>query len=160
MKVGDLVTSIDGDAIDDLGALNYRLATKPLGGETKLGVLRDGKRYTATVALEAAPEVPPRDERLIKGDTAFAGLTVLNLSPAVADELGYDGDKSGVIVGDVAENSNAAEAGFARGDVIADINGTAIESTKALEDALAEKRRYFDLTVKRDGRAIRLRMAG
>jgi S1-C subfamily serine protease len=154
------VTSIDGDSIDDLGALNYRLATKLLGGEAKLGVVRDGKRYTATVALEAAPEVPPRDARLIKGDSAFAGLTVLNLSPAVADEMGYDGDKSGVIVGDVADGSNAQEAGFARGDVIAEINGAAIDSTKTLEGAVAEKRRYFDLTVKRDGRAIRLRMAG
>ncbi|MEJ0013157.1 MAG: Do family serine endopeptidase [Bauldia sp.] len=160
MKVGDLVTSIDGETVDDLGALTYRLATKPLGGETKLGVIRDGKRYTATVALEAAPEVPPRDKRLIGGDTAFAGLTVLNLSPAVAEELNYDGGTGGVIVGDVAEGSNAQEAGFARGDVIADVNGTTIDSTKALEDAVSEKRRYFDLTVKRDGRAIRLRMAG
>ncbi|HVY19002.1 MAG TPA: Do family serine endopeptidase [Bauldia sp.] len=160
MKVGDLVTSIDGDAVDDLGALNYRLATKPIGGETKLGVLRDGKKYTATVALEAAPETPPREKRLIAGDTAFAGLTVLNLSPAVAEELGYDGGGNGVIVSDVADNSNAAEAGFARGDVIAEINGAAITSTKGLADAVAEKRRYFDLVVKRDGRSIRLRMAG
>jgi Do/DeqQ family serine protease len=160
MKVGDLVTSIDGEAIDDLGALNYRLATKALGGEAKLGVIRDGKRYTATVGLQAAPETPPRDKRLIAGDTAFSGLTVLNLSPAVADELGYDGGTSGVIVGDVANNSNAAQAGFARGDVIAEINGTAIDSTKALAGAVAEKRRYFDLVVKRDGRAMRLRMAG
>ncbi len=112
------------------------------------------------MALEAAPEVPPRDRCLIGGDTAFAGLTVLNLSPAVAEELNYDGGTGGVIVGDVAEGSNAQEAGFARGDVIADVNGTTIDSTKALEDAVSEKRRYFDLTVKRDGRAIRLRMAG
>jgi len=160
LKVGDLVVAIDGEAIDDLGALNYRLATRTLGGEAKLGIVREQKHYTATVALQAAPEIPPRDKRVIGGTTAFGGLTVLNLSPAVADELSYDGEAKGVIVGDVADGSKAAEAGFQRGDILADINGTAIDTTKQLADAVATHVRYFDLTVKRAGRSIRSRMPG
>jgi S1-C subfamily serine protease len=160
MKVGDLITSIDGEAVDDLGSLNYRLATKAIGGQTKLGVVRAGKLYTASVALEAAPEKPARDKRTIGGQTAFSGATVLNLSPAVAEELGYTGPATGVIISDVPDGSAAADAGFARGDVIAQVNGTDIDSTKTLIDLLAEKRRYFDLVVKRGGQAMRLRMAG
>jgi S1-C subfamily serine protease len=122
--------------------------------------MRDQKQYTAVVALAAAPETPPRDKRLVGGDNAFAGLTVFNLSPAVADELSYDGEVKGVIVGDVADGSNAAEAGFQRGDVLATLNGVAIDTTKQLAEAVAAKVRYFDLTVKRAGRSIRLRMPG
>jgi S1-C subfamily serine protease len=160
IKVGDLISTIDGETVDDLGSLNYRLATKAIGGQTKLGVMRAGKLYTATVALEAAPEKPARDKRTIGGTTAFSGATVLNLSPAVAEELGYNGTPNGVIISDVPAGSAAADAGFARGDVIAQVNGTDIDSTKTLVDILAEQRRYFDLVVKRGGQAMRLRMAG
>jgi Do/DeqQ family serine protease len=160
IKVGDLVTSIDGEAVDDLGSLTYRLATRPIGGQAKLGVVRSGKLYTATVALEAAPEKPARDKRTIDGDTAFSGATILNLSPAVAEELGIGGASAGVVISDVPDGSPAAAAGFARGDIIAQVNGTNIDSTKTLVDILTEKRRYFDLVVKRGGQAMRLRMAG
>ena len=68
---------------------------RPVGGTAKLGIVRDSKRYTATVALVAAPETVPRDERLIAGDSPFAGLTVLNLSPAVAEEFSYRGELGG-----------------------------------------------------------------
>src|SRR5690606_7054677 len=75
LKIGDLIVSMDDSPIDDLGAFNYRLATRQLGGSTKLEVVREGKRYTATLALVAAPETVPRDERRIEGDSPFAGLT-------------------------------------------------------------------------------------
>ena len=160
LKTGDLIVSIDGGDIDDLGALNYRLATRAIGGDAKLGVVRGGKRYTAVVKLEAAPEVPPRDKRLLGGESALAGITVLNLSPAVAEELSYADRAKGVIVADVANGSHAAEAGFQRGDLIASINGEAIETTKRLAEVLAAPVPYINLAVKRDGQLIRLRMPG
>jgi len=160
LKSGDVIVSIDSDDVDDRGALNYRLATKPLGGTAKLGIVRDGKRYTAVVKLEAAPETPPRDSRLIAGGSPFAGITVLNLSPAVAEELAYDGGSKGVIVAGVAEGSNAAHEGFARGDVIVNINGVAIETTRRLADVLGEPVRYLDLTMLRGGHTIRQRLNG
>jgi Do/DeqQ family serine protease len=160
LKTGDLIVSIDGDNIDDLGALNYRLATRTIGGDAKLGVVREGKQYAAVVRLEAAPEVPPRDKRLIGGDSALAGITVLNLSPAVAEELSYPDSARGVIVSDVADESNAAEAGFQRGDVIASINGEAIATTTRLAEVLSTRVPYIDLAVKRGSQMIRLRMPG
>ena len=160
LKTGDLIVSIDGDGIDDLGALNYRLATRTVGSDAKLGVVREGKQYAAVVKLEAAPETPPRDKRLIGGNSALAGVTVLNLSPAVAEELSYPDTSKGVIVSDVANGSNAAKAGFRRGDVIASINGQAIESTTRLAEVLAAPVPYIELAVKRGGQLIRLRMSG
>jgi Do/DeqQ family serine protease len=160
LQTDDVIQSIDGDDIDDLGALNYRLATKVVGGTAKLGILRAGKRYTATIQLQAAPETPPRDTRTLAGDSPLTGLTVLNLSPAVADELSFTGGTTGVIVGDVTDGSNAASAGFAKGDVIVSVNGTMIDSTQRLASVATMSGRTWDITIKRGGRTIRQRLSG
>ena len=161
LTAGDLIESIDGQAIADLGALNYQLATRPVGGSAKLGVVRNGKHYIATLALQAAPETPPRDKRQIGGYSPMAGLTVLNLSPAVADELSYTGSLDGVIVSEVSPGSAADEAGFKRGDVVARVNDTPIHSTKQLEQvAGVDNLRLWDLTVIRGGHSIEQRFRG
>jgi Do/DeqQ family serine protease len=160
LKSDDVIQSIDGDDIDDSGALNYRLATKTVGGTAKLGILRDGKRYTATIQLQAAPEVPPRDERTLTGDSPLAGLTVLNLPPAVADELLYRGLATGVIISAVADGSNASDLGFATGDLIVAVNGTAIDSTQRLLDVASHAGHSWDLTLKRNGQTIRQHLSG
>ena len=155
LKTGDLITTIDGTPVDDPASLNYRLATKAIGATAELGVRRDGKELVATLSLESAPEKPPREAVTIKGESPFAGLTVLNLSPAVAEELGYKGDPSGVIVSEVAGGSTAEEAGFQKGDVIVDVNGSRIDSTKRLAGLAAASTRTWQLTVQRNGQRIR-----
>jgi Do/DeqQ family serine protease len=160
LKSGDVVVGMDGEAIDDLGSLNYRLATKAIGGSTEFLIVRDGDRYKATVALVAAPETVPRDERLIVGESPFAGLTVLNLSPAVAEEFSYRGSVSGVIVGAVLPGSNAHRAGFSRGDVIAEVNRVRIGSTEDLAAVAGEAARRWDMVVGRNGRAMQFSFRG
>jgi Do/DeqQ family serine protease len=155
LKTGDLITTVDGTPVDDPSSLNYHLATKAIGGTAQLGIRRDGKELVATLSLESAPEKPPREPVAIKGSSPFAGLTVLNLSPAVAEELGYKGDPNGVIVSEVAGGSSAEEAGFQRGDVIVEVNGSRIDSTKRLAGAAAASTRFWQLTVQRNGQRIR-----
>jgi Do/DeqQ family serine protease len=160
LKSGDIIVKMDGADIDDLGALTYRLATKGIGGATEFWIIRDGTEYTAEVALVGAPETVPRDERLIAGDSPFAGLTVLNLSPAVAEEMSYRGRPAGVIVGDVLEGSNAYRAGFNRGDVIAEVNRVPIDSTERLATVAEEPSRRWDLVLSRGGRALQYSFRG
>jgi Do/DeqQ family serine protease len=155
LKSGDVITTVDGTPVDDPSSLNYRLATKGVGGIAQLGVRRDGKEFVATLALESAPEKPPREPVVVKGNSPFAGLTVLNLSPAVAEELGYKGDPSGVIVSEVAGGSNAEEAGFQKGDVIVEVNGSRIDNTRRLAEAAGAATRFWQLTVERNGQRIR-----
>ena len=138
----------------------YRLATKGIGSSARIGVLRDGKQYAATLALEGAPETVPRDEIEISGVSPLAGARVVNLSPAVAEELAYDGDTDGVIVETVAAGSAADEAGLAPGDVVIEVNGTRIDATRTLADACAERLRIWDITIERKGRVIRTRFRG
>src|SRR5579872_2266303 len=49
IRAGDLVVSVDGQTVDDANAFDYRFATKPLGGQTYLGVMRSGKEVKVAV---------------------------------------------------------------------------------------------------------------
>lgn len=160
LEAGDLIVAFDGELIDDLGALYYRLATKSIGAVAKLEVMRNGARYSAEVDMTAAPETVPRDERLIVGDSPFAGLTVVNLSPAVAEEMAYRGALEGVIVGGVLQGSNASRAGFSRGDIIAEVNGVRIDSTERLAGVAADMANRWNLVLRRAGRTMQFTFRG
>src|SRR5262250_3638658 len=64
MRTGDLVVSVDGQEVDDVNAFDYRFATKPLGGQAHVGVMRSGREIKLAVALETAPETA-HDELVI-----------------------------------------------------------------------------------------------
>jgi Do/DeqQ family serine protease len=160
LAIGDLVVTVDGFEVNDPKSLNYRLATKGIGAEVRIGIIRSGKEYFAVLPLEPAPETVPRDPVEITSGSPLAGATVLNLSPAVAEELAYRGDPEGVIVSEVARGSRAARTGIKPGDVILDINGLSIESTRQLVAATSESARLWNMTIERDGRILRSRING
>ena len=155
LKTGDLVISIDGVEIDNPTGINYRLATKGIGATVTLGVVRDAKEYAAKLDLQPAPETVPRDEIEIPGFSPLTGALVLNLSPAVAEELAYRGTAEGVIVGAVTGGSLADDAGLMRGDVVIEVNGVRITSTRHLAEVCAEELRAWDVVIERKGRIIR-----
>ncbi len=160
LKAGDLIVSIDGSDVDDVGMLNYRLATKGVGGQAKLGIVREGKRYMTNISLEAPPESVPRDQAAISGNSPLSGATVVNLSPAVAAEMLYDGKTNGVIVTEVAQGSRAQLAGLRRGDVILSLNGVAIDGTRTLVRVSGQDTSFWQVTINRNGQVIRQQFRG
>ncbi len=160
LKRGDVIAAIDGQTVADAASVGFRLGVKPLGGAAKIAALRDGKPVDLTLKLASAPEIPARDALTIKGRSPFAGALVMNLSPAVAEELSLDADRKGVVVASVAENSAAAQVGLQKGDVVVAVNGNDIATTRDLERASAERSRWWDLAINRGGQTIRTRLGG
>src|SRR5262249_54042533 len=66
LRTGDLIVSVDGQAVDDPNAFDYRFAMKALGGTARLGLIRAGREAVVSVALEAAPQTP-LDELVLQG---------------------------------------------------------------------------------------------
>jgi len=160
VKSGDLIVSLDGQAVEDPSGFGFRLATKPLGGHSPLGIVRGGKSLTLTLSLSAPPEIPAREAVRIAGQSPFAGAELMNISPAVVDELSLRTPDEGVVVADVADGSIAAEVGLHKGDVLVEVNGKKISATHDVVRAAAERPRYWDLTVLRDGQVIRSQIGG
>jgi Do/DeqQ family serine protease len=158
---GDVIAAIDGQTVDDAESVGFRLAVKPLGGLARLKVLRDGRTLDLWLKLEPAPETPPRDTITIGGGSPFSGAEVMNLSPAVKEELSLSaGAGEGVVVAGVATGSTAAQVGVQRGDVVVAVNGQRIATTRQLEKVCAERARWWDLTIQRGGQTIRSQLGG
>ncbi len=159
LKTGDLIVGIDGQAVDDPNAFDYRFATKPLGGQAVLDVTRDGHDTRLTIALQSAPDVP-REEMVITARSPFQGAKVSNLSPAVADELHLEASSQGVVIVSVADGSVAQNLGFQPGDVIATVNNEKIARTADLDRLSRQQARLWRLTVVRGGQQMSITLGG
>ncbi|HEY2872198.1 MAG TPA: PDZ domain-containing protein, partial [Reyranella sp.] len=88
------------------------------------------------VPLTAPPEKPLRDRSALQGRHPLSGATVVNMSPAVADELGLVEWKWGVAVVEVQPGSYASR--FLRpGDMVSGINGQDVKSVSDLKQRVA-----------------------
>jgi Do/DeqQ family serine protease len=154
LRRSDVILAVDGIAVDDPESFGYRFATRPLGGVASLTVLRSGKRVVLPVRLVPAPELRPREPVTLSGRSPLAGLTVMNLSPALAEELAIDAGTEGVVVGEVEEGSTAARIGFQKGDILQALNGEAMTGSREVEAALKERRRAWEVTISRGGQSV------
>jgi Do/DeqQ family serine protease len=155
LQPGDIVTAIDGVEIDDPTAINYRIATKGIGSAATFSVWRDGRERDLTFTLAVAPEIPARDPVEIDGRSPLAGATVVNLSPAVAEEMDRHGRLAGVIVYGIAGGSPAARVGFRPGDIILTVNGEPIDDTGELDSISSRgNTAVWRITLDRDGRVL------
>ena len=159
LKAGDLITGVDGQTVEDPNAFDYRFATRPLGGTAQLDLVRAARPLKLTVALETAPD-GNRDEITLSGHSPFAGATVSNISPALADELHLDLDTQGVVVTRIAGDSAAATVGFQKGDIITAVNNRKIDKTSDLDRVTREQDRLWRITLVRGGQQINVTLGG
>lgn len=155
LKIGDVVTAVDGHAVDDPESLRYRLATLDLGATAKLTVRRGADTIDLSIKVEAPPEDPPRDQRVLGSGSPLAGATVVNVSPAVVEEMRLTGSGKGVVVTAVAARSPAARLGLQPGDVLLRLDGQAVDSTEALDASLSRRARGpWRIAVQRGGQVL------
>ncbi|MGE4373075.1 MAG: DegQ family serine endoprotease [Xanthobacter sp.] len=160
LQVGDLITAVEGQSVEGPGALHYRMATRPLGSKAAFAILRNGENKSVVVQLQAAPEIPPRDAVQLHSRSPFAGATILNLSPAVAEEMQLDTADKGVVISDVAEGSPARGAGFMPGDIIVEVNGRKVENTAEMQEMTETPQRAWRIVLDRGGRFINALLPG
>jgi Do/DeqQ family serine protease len=151
IKQGDLILSIDGQAVNDQGGLNYQVATRKPGDTMALSVRSGGQTRTLSVRAEAPPSMPAKDERTLTGQQPLAGATVINLSPAAAEELGADPFAAGVLI--TKSSGFAARAGFQPGDLVREVNGREVNTVRELASAIAASSRWR-LVIERGGQRV------
>ena len=62
IRVGDVITTVDGEAIDTVATLRARLWRDPQATQIVVGLIRAKQAQTVTVAVEPPPvrDAPPR----------------------------------------------------------------------------------------------------
>ncbi|MGE0424342.1 MAG: Do family serine endopeptidase [Reyranellaceae bacterium] len=150
LRVGDVILTINEQPVDDESAMRFRLATLPVDSVARVRVLSRGEERTVEVKLTAPPETPPRDRSQLSGRNPLAGVTVMNMSPAVADELGVNAWTQGVVVAEIAPGAPIGRV-MRPGDYIVSVNGEPIDSVASLRSALGGERPGWSVTVRRKG---------
>jgi serine protease Do len=127
VKAGDVLKSVDGKEVANGGQLRYSLATEGVGTTLNMRLWRDGAERQVPVTLAPPPENPPRSITRLAGRSILNGVTVANLSPAYAQELGAGLPEQGVVV--VAIEANAPALRFLRpGALLESVGGQPVRS--------------------------------
>ncbi len=154
LRQGDIIVAVDGRPAADAAAVSYAISSRRPGETIRLGVRRGGAEQTLNLRAEAPPATPARDQQVISGRNPFDGATVVNLSPAVADELGLDPFLGrGVLVTNIARGF-AMNAGLRPGDLIKRVNGKQITSVRELTSALGQGGGQWQVTIERNGQEV------
>jgi Do/DeqQ family serine protease len=159
MKRGDVVLEVDGRPVEDPDAFGWRFALHGTSGEVPVTINRGGSRRTLTVRLQPAPEIPARDQIVMKGRSPFAGATVVNASPAVAEEMQLNAQE-GVVVADVEEGSPASRVGLQKSDLLLSLNGEKIASTRELDRMARAGAQIWRITISRGGQVMTTVLGG
>ncbi|MDB5540065.1 MAG: serine protease, partial [Devosia sp.] len=154
----DVILAVDGFAIEQPSAFDFRLATKPVGATADLQFFRSGKTEDKVITLEAPPGAGK--PVTVSGNTRFAGTSVETVTPAVAQELGLPFDTHGVLVRAVEPGSAADEMGLRAGDLIVSLNGKDTADAETFGKVANDRPRSWRLVLQRGGRTVRAEVSG
>ena len=155
LRPGDVVIAVDGGPVNSAPEMMFRLAAAGLGATAEIEYLGDGETRVTEGALEAPPDTPARDPRLIGGQSALRGLSVETINPAVIAERDLPLDAEGVVVTGLRDI--VARSGLRPGDVLLALNGDRVATSADVERAAGTGTRNWHVEVLRDGRRLSLR---
>jgi serine protease Do len=140
LQMGDVITTVDGQPIEDAGDLMERVARKRPGEDVRLDVVRYGDRRTFTVRLGTLQTAKVSDasgaDQSVSADApGKLGLKVEEIDPANARQVGLQ-NGGGVIVTSV-DPSGPAAGDVPQGFRIERLNGRSISSAADLRSAVA-----------------------
>lgn len=125
IKQGDIILSLDGKSVANIGDFRNSIATSAPGSVHKLGILRDKKKLDVSAAIgnlssspSAAANSADKDEAQV---ISKVGLSVQNITEEIAGKLGVK-PGIGVVVSAVKSGSLAELAGLMRGSIILEVN--------------------------------------
>jgi len=139
LKVGDVITELNGQKVSDAGQLQVEVGQKRPETTIKLHVLRDGKGVDIPVTLEA---MGSRDkEGNESGETEHGkprwGVGLGDMTPELREQLQAPRGIHGAVIERVQPGSSADNAGLQRGDVIVQVNRHDVESASDVQQALS-----------------------
>jgi len=137
MERGDVIVEFDGQTIGEWKDLPRVVAATPIDKEVEVVVVRQGKRKTLAVSVGVLEDTETASLSTGTSSVEDWGLSVQNLTPEIANQLGLD-DAKGVLVTQVEPGSPADEANLRSRDVIVELDHAEIHDVDDLRKKLAE----------------------
>ena len=134
LRSGDVITEFDGKAVKSPKQLTELVGDATVGQSVQVKYLRDGRTETTAIMLGERPgrkDLASKNAQENNRNTGLLGVSVINVTPAIASELKLK-INSGAVIESVQPGSPADEAGLKEGDVIHRINRTTISNAQDL----------------------------
>ena len=127
IKVEDVIISVDGKDVDSSRALSGMIANLPVGKGIRITVLRNGEKkdISVEVAKRTDDEIVAK-KPMKEGDDL--GIKAADITPEIADRLGFDQEMKGVVILEVKQGSKAEEVGVRQGDLILAVNRVKVKT--------------------------------
>lgn len=153
LKMGDVVTGIDGKPVKSADDLTMDVISRSPGSTVNLELMRDGKPEKLSVTLGQRPNTVDWDPKK-QGDNdngddngsdnsansgvTVRGITVQALTPEIAEQIKVPAGTKGVVVTDVDQSSPAADANLGQGVVIIAVNRQPVASVNDFKRLMNE----------------------
>ncbi|MBY0282250.1 MAG: trypsin-like peptidase domain-containing protein [Alphaproteobacteria bacterium] len=158
----DIVVAINKKPVFQAEDIGFRELLSEAGKDVIFTVWRKGKNIDITFKPTAPPEIPLAEETSLKGKRIFDGISVANMSPALAMRYALDERRSGVVIVKTAEvqRSSFISFDFAVGDMILFVNDIKVKTVADLKSALESlpKGQLKTLVIDRGGQQVALRI--
>jgi serine protease Do len=164
LKPGDVVTAVNGTAVDDPRALARQVAALRPGTSAQVTVVRDGAEQKLAMTTAALPEKAA--DAGTPGEPSSGGklgLALAPINPAARESLGLGDDVKGAVIAAVRPNSPASEAGLKPGDVLQSVGNRPVATLEEAVQAIraqqnreqkGAKQQAVALRVLRDGHSL------
>ena len=152
---GDVITAVDGQAVNTPAEMIYRMSVAGIGTEAVIGHVRQGQAAEVSVSLIAAPEMPPRTQLVTGRRSALPGMTLSTVNPAVISEFGLSLNARGVVVEDPGQVG--LRAGLRKGDILRLVNEIPVVDSAGAAQLLEEASRRLFLDVQRGTQRLSMR---
>lgn len=171
LRSGDIITSINGQKVNNVRDLIRRTASLPVGSRATIDYVRAGERRTTEVVLEErkedepglsefyleplTPDAAPETKSTTPNNPTL-GINVRTLTPEMAKLEGLEG-MQGVYVTEVDPGSVADDNDVHRDDLIIEINNRPVRAEEEFHQVARKLRSGDDLVIKllRRERAVR-----
>ena len=145
---GDIVTAIDGQAVEDSRDLVRKVAAVQAGRTATFTVSRQGKPMQIKVTVGTRPDDRVASAEPAKGGdatpstTTAAGLGLSSLTPEARRSFNLgDGVTNGVVITRVDPDSDAATKGLQAGDVVLRIGNRVVRTPADFQAGVAEAKK-------------------
>jgi serine protease Do len=146
---GDIITSIDGQTVEDATDLTRKVANVPAGQTATFTVTRQGKapiQVKATIGtrpdqVQLASNEPGKD-MMAPSSANAAGLGLSSLTPEAKKNFNIaDNVVTGAVVTKVDPDSDAADKGLQPGDVVLRVGNRVVHSPADFQAGVAEAKK-------------------
>lgn len=137
LKVGDVITELNGKPVTNAGELQMQVGQKRPGDTIQLDVMREGKTVDVPVTLEAMGAANGGANAGGEHGKGRWGLSLGDINSAARQQMQVPSSVRGAVVEDVQPGSPADNAGLQRGDVIMEVNRHPEQSAEDAVQALS-----------------------